>query len=152
LEDQTEVQEWFKLFFDPAEYERARQLPFAFDYLPPSHGDVIRWYRDFLNGLYRHLEQVILSFFGPWAETDVTFLFSVPTTWTKLRLTQGLVLLAREAGFGSAGPRHSVEVSLTEAEAAAVFTFKSQHQEYSVRLSVHQPCTKLIRSLIRRAM
>jgi hypothetical protein len=52
--------------------------------------------------------------------------------WTKLGLTKDFKELAGAAGFGRDGPKHVVDVSLTEAEAAAVHTFTSQNAVYSV--------------------
>jgi hypothetical protein len=142
--DESKLHEWFKIWFDRSEYEQVKQIPEAIEYLPSSYEDVVRCYRGFLTGLYRHIDRLLSRDVCPLAEIDVSFLFSVPTTWTKLGLTRDFVQLAREAGFGSAGSNHSVEVSLTEAEAAAVTTFKSQNQQYSVGFSVPRSNAGLI--------
>ena len=67
-----------------------------------------------------------------WRKARIEFSFSVPTTWTSVGVTKDFEKLAREAGFGAAGPAHSVSVGLTEAEAAAVYTFKAQSASYTV--------------------
>lgn len=56
---------------------------------------------------------------------SVTFLFSVPTTWIKMDLINVFKAVIRTAGFGTEGARHTAEVDLTEAEAAAVATLKT---------------------------
>jgi hypothetical protein len=131
-DDQTLVHEWFKIWFDPSEYSKSREEEQNLDYLPPSHSDVKRYYLDFLKKLYRHIKNELTDNVRDWATANIEFLFSVPTTWTKLSLVQEFARIATTAGFGTEGMNHRVEVSLTEAEAAAVYTFKSQHAIYSV--------------------
>jgi hypothetical protein len=129
-----ESHEWFKIFFDEAEYNKARKKKRNIPYLPPSHGEVKRYYEDFLSELYTHIKTQLEDNVPNWSSAHVEFLFSVPTTWTKLGLTNEFKRLAQNAGFGRDGPNHIVDVSLTEAEAAAVHTFNSQNALYSVSL------------------
>jgi hypothetical protein len=67
-----------------------------------------------------------------WNNASVEFSFTVPTTWTSVGVTNDFETLIREAGFGNAGPNHTVSVGLTEAEAAAVYTLEAQSTSYSV--------------------
>lgn len=105
--------------------------------VPRSYEDVRAAYRDFLAFLYGYIVQTFQStnlLYGTsWRETKVEFMFTVPTTWTALGVTNTFEALVREAGFGSDGAEHSVSVGLTEAEAAAVHTFASQSSAYVVR-------------------
>lgn len=100
--------------------------------LPPSHAEVIKYYEDYLRKLYPHIKKCLIDNVLDWNTAHIEFLFSVPTTWTKLGLTQEFRKLAISAGFGGDGPDHVVDVSLTEAEAAAVYTFDTQNAVYSV--------------------
>lgn len=133
--DQDRVHEWFKVFFDEAEYEKARRSHPHPEELPPSHADVKRYYEDFLRKLYPHIKKNLVDNVRDWNDAHIEFLFSVPTTWTKLGLAQEFKKLVLRAGFGADSPNHVVDVSLTEAEAAAVYTFSSQNAVYSVRSS-----------------
>ena len=99
-----------------------------------SHQDVRKFYRDFLRKLCSYIEEQLEDQVGrtTWRKARIEFSFSVPTTWTSVGVTKDFEKLAREAGFGAAGPAHSVSVGLTEAEAAAVYTFKAQSASYTV--------------------
>lgn len=67
-----------------------------------------------------------------WGNARIEFSFTVPTTWEAVGITKDFEKLIREAGFGKGGPKHTVAVGLTEAEAAAVHTFKRQSSSYNV--------------------
>jgi hypothetical protein len=124
--------EWFKIYLDPQDYNKARVAdPTA---VPKSHQDVRKVYRDFLRKLCSYIEEQLEDQVGrtTWKRAHIEFSFSVPTTWTAVGVTKDFEKLAREAGFGAAGPTHSVSVGLTEAEAAAVYTFKTQSASYTV--------------------
>ena len=144
-QDQSEVHEWFKVFFDPDEYNSSLEARRYLDRLPSSHAEVKRYYHDFLSKLYQEIKKALRDNVREWSSADIEFLFSVPTTWTKLSLTQEFQRIAKSAGFGREGLRHHVEVSLTESEAAAVYTFKSQKAMYSVSARVHYSLLALIK-------
>ena len=131
-DQEGELREWFKIFFDEAEYDRVRKKRQSISYLPPSHSHVRKYYEDFLRQLYPHIKTHLKDNVRDWSAADIEFLFSVPTTWTKLGLTQDFKRLAVNAGFGKDGAHHVVEVSLTEAEAAAVHSFNAQSGLYEV--------------------
>ena len=126
----ADIRDWFKVFFDETEYDRAKAKDP--ESVPPSHADVKRYYEDFLRKLYPHIKKSLQDNVPDWESAFIEFLFSVPTTWTKLGLTSDFKKLAKLAGFGRDGPKHIVDVSLTEAEAAAVHTFTAQSAVYSV--------------------
>ena len=130
--------EWFKIYLDSKDYNEAREANAAA--VPSSHEDVRKFYRDFLQKLCFYIEEQLEDQVGrtTWRKAHIEFSFSVPTTWTAVGVTKDFEKLAREAGFGAAGPAHSVSIGLTEAEAAAVYTFKNQSASYTVgRGAIH---------------
>ena len=129
-----ELREWFKVFFDEAEYNRFRRNSHSILYMPPSYADVKASYEDFLKQLYTHVKSQLQDHVRDWSTTDIEFLFSVPTTWNKLSMIREFRRIAVHAGFGADAPTHTVEISLTEAEAAAINTFQSHIALYSVSL------------------
>ncbi|THX78203.1 hypothetical protein D6D04_05883 [Aureobasidium pullulans] len=120
--DDLVLQELFKLWLDPGYREE-----------PDSQesGITIQEARASFVDYMRCLYEAILAHFDDtyprWRTRQVEFLFSVPTTWeTPITIanTEGLL---REAGFGSE-PGHFAKISLTEAEAAAVYVSKQSYQ------------------------
>jgi hypothetical protein len=120
--DDLVLQELFKLWLDPGYREE-----------PDSQesGITIQEARASFVDYMRCLYEAILAHFDDtyprWRTRQVEFLFSVPTTWeTPITIanTEGLL---REAGFGSE-PGHVSKISLTEAEAAAVYVSKQSYQ------------------------
>lgn len=101
-----------------------------------SEADVTRWFEDYLRNIYRHIEQEMSRRNATrfWGTSTVVFIFSVPTTWSSHEMIErkfkGSLF---RAGFGSGGTKHTVEVDLTEAEAAAVYTVDAG-QSYKVSL------------------
>ncbi|KAM4066815.1 Hsp70 family chaperone [Hirsutella rhossiliensis] len=99
---------------------------------PISAADARRCTTHYLHKVYGHVKETIERQMGlrrapsgSWAHLTVLFLFSVPTTWTRMRTINLFKEIVREAGFGPGGPRHEARVDLTEAEAAAVTTLKT---------------------------
>ena len=130
LDNPSDVHEWFKIYLDPEEYDRSRRK--APDSVPKSHQDVRRFYKDFLGKLCVEIERQLEGRIGSeWQRANIEFLFSVPTTWTAIGVTKDFERLVREAGFGKGGSNHRATISLTEAEAAAVHTFKAGAISYS---------------------
>lgn len=126
---EVDVAEWFKVYLDRKEYRDADN-----DSWPRSHEDVKRAYRDFLQQLYMCIKQELQSAVlrgKSWEDASVEFIFSVPTTWTAIGLTNAFESLIRRSGFGSEGRGHKVVIGLTEAEAAAVHTFATEKATYS---------------------
>ncbi|KAJ0380576.1 hypothetical protein COL26b_001283 [Colletotrichum chrysophilum] len=120
--------EFFKIFIDEDTLEawQQRGLPNA----PRNVAEAERLVTDFLKEVYAHVKesietQVGRQHTGGWTDMAVTFLFSVPTTWTKMETINAFKRIIHDAGFGAEGSRHFAQVDLTEAEAAAVATLKT---------------------------
>lgn len=92
---------------------------------------------DYLRKIYGHLKETIenatgKAYSGGWAGMAVSFLFSVPTTWTNQGIINIFKGIIRNAGFGVEGIRHTAEVDLTESEAASVATLKTNTIDFKV--------------------
>ncbi|KAK2758012.1 hypothetical protein FQN54_004418 [Arachnomyces sp. PD_36] len=124
VQPECRVVERFKLFLDD-------------DFLQHSpknvgtHEDVQMWFEDFLTVIRQHAVDDICSFLqlgkDRWESQTVHYVFSVPTTWST-EVIGTFEKVVRRAGF-TTGKLHSVEIRLSEAEAAAVYTAWSlRHQ------------------------
>ncbi|KAF9880281.1 hsp70 family chaperone [Colletotrichum karsti] len=120
--------EFFKIFIDEDTLEawQQRGLPNA----PRNVAEAERLVTDFLREVFDHVKESIETQLGRrhtggWTDMAVTFLFSVPTTWTKMETINSFKRIIHDAGFGAEGARHFAQVDLTEAEAAAVATLKT---------------------------
>lgn len=115
------IREWFKTLLDPKNLERQKVL-YPAD--TTTHEEVRHWYRDYLTALYEHVK-LRLSAELPnfeWSAAHVELLWSVPTTWTP-QIVELFRKIIGQAGFGGpANASHTVTISLTEPEAAAVHT------------------------------
>lgn len=115
------IREWFKTLLDPKNLERQKA---AYPDDATTHDEVQHWFRDYLTALYDHIK-LKLSAELPnfeWNAAHVEFLFSVPTTWTP-QVVELFRKLICQSGFGGpANASHTVTISLTEPEAAAVHT------------------------------
>jgi hypothetical protein len=115
------LQELFKLWLDPGYRDES----------DGQQGNMIQEARTSFVDYLRCIYEAILAHFDDsyprWRSRQVEFLFSVPTTWETpitIATTEGLI---KEAGFGTE-PGHIAKVSLTEAEAAAVYVSKQSYQ------------------------
>ncbi len=129
VQSQMGVKDLFKLFLD----ENCLRETFKNnqDIAVGTYEDVRNWFTDFLNAIYKHIGAYIRENLGlhDWKHHTVDFLFSYPTTWSDEVVSEfGKVVEA--AGFGSEGKYHNVEVKLTEAGAAAIYTADSIRQEH----------------------
>ncbi|KAM3566714.1 hypothetical protein ARSEF4850_000365 [Beauveria asiatica] len=121
--------EFFKMFVDSENLVAAQEQGVA--QAPKTIEEARKHATDYLKQVYYHIKrcievQVGLGFVaGGWANMAVSFLFSVPTTWTRMETINSFKGIIRDAGFGVEGPKHSAQVDLTEAEAAAVATLKT---------------------------
>lgn len=132
IEPDTLHCEWFKKLLDPKELSREQRLhP---DTAAKSMEIVKKWYTDYLRLIYKHTRSYIIPRLegDGWNDTKIEFLFSLPTTWTSHTLIEAFRVIIRAAGFGSESTKHSFDISLTEAEAAAVYTAKNQTESYKV--------------------
>ncbi|OCL09960.1 hypothetical protein AOQ84DRAFT_402945 [Glonium stellatum] len=113
------------------------------DCAPGNFEDVQMWFEDFLTLLYKEIEKCVSKRLklDDWRATKVEYLFSVPTTWDDhLGVLDIFKAIATRAGFGES-EEHSIEVSLNEAEAAAVYTAASQKHRHSVGILNHNACS-----------
>ena len=104
------------------------------DHAPENYEDVQMWFEDFLTALYKEIKKFIAKKLqlDDWRATKVEYLFSVPTTWDDHpEVLDTFKTIAAKAGFGES-EEHSMEVSLNEAEAAAVYTAGSQRNRHLV--------------------
>ncbi|PHH83882.1 hypothetical protein CDD83_2874 [Cordyceps sp. RAO-2017] len=120
----------FKVFLDDSAIATAQQQGLA--KAPSSTAEARRYTTDFLRRVYGHVKETVERQMGlrrhaggSWADLAVLFLFSVPTTWTRMETINVFKDLVRDAGFGAEALRHEARVDLTEAEAAAVTTLKT---------------------------
>lgn len=105
------------------------------DHDSPSYEDVKKWFTDYLDKLHSHIKRTFSD--GPYAAQwngKVNFVFSVPTTWTwkNHRVVETYKQCIRNAGFGKGGKQHEFSIGLTEAEAAAIHTFRSEAMSIKV--------------------
>lgn len=121
-EDGADVKEFFKLHLDP-KYEDPR--PNA-----PKVDDAKRWLRDYLRCIHAHVREIFGDSFPKWTAQRTEFVFSVPTTWRSPRMIADMEGIVKDAGFGSDDVEHRSIISLTEAEAAAVY---ASQQQFEVR-------------------
>ena len=125
-DEDLDVVDCFKLHLDP---EYADPRPNA-----PSSDQARQWYRDYLRCLHDYIAEEFLNSYVRWKQTPVEFIFSVPTTWKNPSMIVDILALIKEAGFGSDGSEHRVQVGLTEAEAAAVYASRHQIEKDDVIL------------------
>ncbi|EEH45662.2 uncharacterized protein PADG_01812 [Paracoccidioides brasiliensis Pb18] len=127
-----DVIDCFKLYLDP---------DFHTDGLENSsevfwtNEDVQMWFVDFLTALRQYIIRYIRNaevfandVMGDWKLHPVEYLFSFPTTWQNSKVVETFSRTVTRAGFGGCAA-HSVEIKLSEAAAAAVYSakyFKSQ--------------------------
>jgi hypothetical protein len=120
--------DFFKIFIDEETLAAAQER--GFSNLPKSTKEAQLFATDYLHQIYLHVKETIemqigKRHFGGWANMAVVFLFSVPTTWTRMEIINIFKGIIRDAGFGVEGPKHMAQIDLTEAEAAAVATLKT---------------------------
>jgi hypothetical protein len=90
--------------------------------MPNSVQEAFNLTTEYLRQIHQHIKFSIESQTGPWKERRVEFLFSLPTTWTSFETTNKFNQAIIAAGFTSDNPlKHSAQLELTEAEAAAVY-------------------------------
>lgn len=127
--------EFFKIFMDSDTLASAQQA--GLSGTPASTLEAQRFVTDYLGQVYAHVKENVETgigrrYCGGWTDLAVEFVFSVPTTWTSLDVINAFKAVIRDAGFGVEGPRHSAQVDLTEAEAAAVAMLKTSAVAFDV--------------------
>ncbi|KAK5125632.1 hypothetical protein LTR85_011906 [Meristemomyces frigidus] len=125
-DDETiELNKLFKLFLDPQYVDGSG--------CAPPHDEVQHWYRDYLTYLYHCVMRYFQDRIPRFASKNVEFVFSVPTTWKEPGMIADIERMIRAAGYGRQATQRVV-ISLTEAEAAAVYASKQQMQKGDVFL------------------
>jgi len=114
--------EWFKTYLDPRVLQdHQRKDPRN---APKSQAHVDKWYEDYLRLLYAHIQHKLSSELPankPWRSAKVEFILSIPTTWQPYPTVEKFKSIIERAGY-SQYPHHSIDLGLTEPEAAAVHT------------------------------
>jgi hypothetical protein len=97
----------------------------------PENIDVKKWFTDFLSALYKHIVAHLEA--PPWEvsySTKIEYIFGLPTMWrNKDALIGDFRGVVKNAGFTTG----DFTFRLTEAEASAVYTAKSEKRKYKVR-------------------
>lgn len=119
------IEELFKLYLVP-EYRDEFQNA-------PTLEEARRWFTDYLACVYRHINRHFRQWLPQWNTKRVEWVFSVPTTWKNPAMIAETEQLIRNAGFGRE-QNHNLEITLTEAEAVAVYASKNQYQKGDVFL------------------
>lgn len=119
--------ECFKLHLDPSFQEDSRPDR-------PTTQRARKWYLDYLRGVHDYIAEVFSNDIPGWKIQKVEFVFSIPTTWKNPKMVAEMEQLLRSAGFGRDGIGHRANISLTEAEAAAVQASKQQYEKGDVVL------------------
>ena len=126
------VKDRFKLYLVEDLFQKA--LRCLGDHPPGNFEDVKMWFGDFLTALYKEIKKYISKKLelDDWRAAKVEYLFSVPTTWyNHPEVLEMFKAIAAKAGFGES-EEHSVQISLSEAEAAVVYTAASQRNRHLV--------------------
>ncbi|EMC95983.1 hypothetical protein BAUCODRAFT_157339 [Baudoinia panamericana UAMH 10762] len=124
-DDTLEINENFKLLLDP-------RYPECIEH-PEYHTGARTWFRDYLRSLYGYVIRQFEDQDHRFSSKKVEFVFSVPTTWKHANMLADIERLIRDAGWGQSA-NHRMEITLTEAEAAAVSACKQQMQAGDVFL------------------
>ncbi|KAF7554373.1 hypothetical protein G7Z17_g2975 [Cylindrodendrum hubeiense] len=127
--------EFFKIFIDEDTLAAAQEQ--GLSSAPRNTAEARKFLTDYLQQIYAHVKESIemqigKRHIGGWTDMAVTFLFSVPTTWTDMSIINTFKGIVRDAGFGIEGPKHTARVDLTEAEAASVATLKTSAINFNV--------------------
>jgi len=124
-DDAFEINTLFKLHLDP-KYKDVSSYA-------PAHDEAQEWYRDYLASLYHYIMRFFADRIPHFEAKNLEFVFSVPTTWKDPGMIADIERLIRSAGYGKQ-ENQKVSVSLTEAEAAAVYASKQLMQKGDVFL------------------
>lgn len=114
------IVEWFKPFLNPEYLKAARRTSATF--YPKSDSEVRRWYIDYLRKIYDVVQKEILKdeAVRPWDAMQIEFRFTWPTTWTPADIESFRDCIVA-AGYQNDQGSHRVDLSLSEAQAAALY-------------------------------
>jgi hypothetical protein len=119
------IEEQFKLYLIPEYRDEFRSAP--------TLEEARRWFTDYLACVYRHINRDFRQRLPQWNTKRVEWVFSVSTIWKNPATIAETEQLIRNAGFGRE-QNHNLEITLTEAEAAAVYASKNDYQKGDVFL------------------
>jgi hypothetical protein len=120
-----EVQELFKLYLDDSHQDLFR------DHVTVE--EARKWFQDYLRFVYAAVGRNFDDSFPRWRSKNVEFVFSVPTTWKNPAMIAETESIIKAAGFAEQ-PNFRVRITLTEAEAAAVYAAKQTLEKGDVFL------------------
>lgn len=120
------IEEYFKLHLDPEFVDNMED--------PPTLEQARMWFVDFLACLFKTIDRYLNDVIPRYQSKSVEFKFSVPTTWKNPAMIAEIEQHIREAGFGSRSKFHKAEITLTEAEAAAVYAAQQRYDAGQVVL------------------
>lgn len=119
------IEEYFKLYLDPDFLDSVEDSP--------SLQEARRWFVDYLTCLFKTVDRYLNDVIPNYQSKRVEFKFSVPTTWKNPAMIAETEQLIRNAGFGGS-TLHTSEITLTEAEAAAVYAAQQKYEAGQVIL------------------
>jgi len=122
-----QYEELFKLILDPEFHDPHRDDG-------PTQQEAQKWFKDYLACIYKTVNQHLCDIIPRFYSKRVEYRFSVPTTWNNPAMVAGILNLIKRAGYGLENPRHTAEIALTEAEAAAVYASKQDYAKGDVFL------------------
>jgi hypothetical protein len=116
----ADVREHFKIYLDQDAIDAAHSR--GVRDMPETVAEAMGLITDYLRQIHQHVKFSLESATGTWKDKRVEFVFSLPTTWNSLDITNNFNDAIRAAGFTAENPeKHSARLELTEAEAAAVY-------------------------------
>lgn len=119
------IEEYFKLYLDPDFVDSVEDAP--------SLQDARKWFVDYLTCLFKTIDRYLNDVVPQYRSKKVEFKFSVPTTWKNPAMIAETEQLIFNAGFCSTS-LHQAGISLTEAEAAAVYAAQQKYEPGQVVL------------------
>lgn len=123
----TTISKEFKLYLDPS-------FPDTFPGRP-THAQAAKSYCDYMMSLRRFIDTHFQSFMPDWQQRNVEFVLSIPTTFTSPSISAQLKGWLQNAGFAD-GYNRRLNISQTEAEAAAVYAAKAGYRVGDIILVV----------------
>ncbi|OAL39967.1 hypothetical protein AYO20_00880 [Fonsecaea nubica] len=115
----TQIFDAFKEFLDPRVLRSASSLWKGSRRVPEDPDHARKLCLDFLRMLYAHIEEGFAGMVHGWHHKEIEFIFAIPSAWD-VNMMQTFDALVDKAGFGRAGPGHSCQLGITEAEATAI--------------------------------
>ncbi|EKG18078.1 hypothetical protein MPH_04768 [Macrophomina phaseolina MS6] len=119
------IEEFFKLHLDPDYVDTHESAP--------NPREAQSWFCNYMCFLYTFVQGYFTERFPRWNHNTVEFLFSIPTTWKNPAMVAQIEKILRSAGFGMAA-NQKIKISLTEAEAAAVYVANQHYNRDDVIL------------------